>query len=218
MDYHRFRELLLQALQAIDDSYYRTTFDLGIFNQNVIPKGYYRFGDQVHRFGERILCYELYHQLRILLEQEQANQPQFFPGYLLQGELRKHQVDQLLGNLGLDPLTQNYIPDILFHVPTTGGNAFVIEVKVTPFITRKELIPDINKLIQFVDRYHYEQGIFICLNNSPDDVAGILNTERIIFDQLNRQAEDICNRIHILVAGQGERNFDHSLLAQHIIR
>jgi hypothetical protein len=72
------------------------------------------FGKEDPILRERVYCYELYHQLRILLKEDGA-----LAGYLLSGETDKqgHRV------------IRQCAPDFVFHEPGRMENLAVVEVK-----------------------------------------------------------------------------------------
>src|SRR5947208_1325293 len=84
-----------------------------------IPRLYFQLpvaGQEQPIFRERVYCYELYHQLRALLEQTEP--PLRY--YALSGEVDKqgHRV------------IRRYAPDLIFHQPgDMSDNIAVVEVK-----------------------------------------------------------------------------------------
>ncbi|EWG08968.1 hypothetical protein [Cytobacillus firmus] len=89
---------------------------------------------------ERVFCYELYHQLRKVMEENQLEEK-----VILQAELRKNQVgteiEQLFGIQSTDGV---YYPDFLIHEPDTIDNQnLIIEVKANPRLTSEDMIKDI---------------------------------------------------------------------------
>jgi hypothetical protein len=95
----RFLQLLSAATAAIQQHY----FQLPVAGQE----------DPIYR--ERVYCYELYHQLRELLEGDPL-----FDRYALCGEVDKS------GH----PIIRRHVPDFVLHVPKTmDSNLVVIEVK-----------------------------------------------------------------------------------------
>lgn len=102
--YESFRRVLLRAASAISPQYFR----LAIAGRN---------GEAVR---ERVYCYELYHQLRCILSDQQD-----FP-FVLHGEVNKRGHD-LYGDA-----LQGRNPDFIVHIPGETGpdaNLCVVEVK-----------------------------------------------------------------------------------------
>ena len=129
-------ELIKHALQAIEPSYFnlKTTYE---------PSGIVR---------ERVFCYELYHQMRLLMTEEH--------GFSLNGEIDKR------GHLDFKPEHRKN-PDFVFHIPGThSGNAIVMEVKGRIDYHNRELQEDFKTLLNFVSNYHYQMGIFLLYNHS----------------------------------------------------
>ena len=94
----RFLEILSRATAKIPDNY----FWLPVADTE---KLFYR---------ERVYCYELYHQLRILLDKDEH-----LRSYSLGGELDKR------GH----PIIRHYVPDFVLHKPGAMDNLVVMEVK-----------------------------------------------------------------------------------------
>jgi len=94
----RFMEHLCDATAVIPWQY----FQLPVFSKE----------DPIYR--ERVYCYELYHQLRMILEQDGA-----LAGYTLSGEIDKQ------GH----PVIRRCAPDFVFHNPGYMENLIVVEVK-----------------------------------------------------------------------------------------
>jgi hypothetical protein len=83
----------------------------------LIPKVYFQLPvaekeEPIYR--ERVYCYELYHQLRTLLEPEPG-----FSGYSLGGEINKQ------GH----PIIRQCAPDFVLHAPGGMDDNLVVEVK-----------------------------------------------------------------------------------------
>lgn len=174
-DLDRFFELIKEALSSVDESYYSTTYR-SIINLKSVLRNRGRFdGDDFETFGERIFCYELYHQLRMKIDGELADNPNFLQGAMLQGEVKKIRVLEFVEHLGLERLSQESIPDFLVHTPgNTDYHAFVIEVKCDPDLSKHDLLKDITKIDEFITRYHYERGVFLTVNSNPKRIDKLL--------------------------------------------
>ena len=124
----RFLELLNQATSRIPDDY----FWLPVADTEEV---FYR---------ERVYCYELYHQLRMLLDDDEH-----LRSYSLAGEVDKKR----------HPIIRPYVPDFVLHRPGAMKNLVVMEVK--PIDARVErLREDIKKLQYFVSQEGgYQCGI-----------------------------------------------------------
>lgn len=178
-DLDRFFELFIETLSSVDKSYYSTTYR-SIINLKHALRYRGRFvGNDFEYFGERIFCYELYHQLRIKIDRELENNPDFLQGAMLQGEVKKIRASEFVEHLGLEQLSQEFIPDFLIHTPgDTDYHAFVIEVKCSPNLSRRDLLADIKKINEFVTRYQYERGIFLTINSDPISIGEKLSNAR----------------------------------------
>jgi hypothetical protein len=112
-------------------------------------------------FRERVYCYELYHQLRILLGD-------VFP-YKLDGELDK------VGH----PIIRPKKPDFIVHVPgTMERNLLVIEVKsIKVKDDLKELRDDLETLQYFLNEANYFRTIMLVYGDGKHDLPeSILST------------------------------------------
>lgn len=117
-----------------------------------------RIGDAIVQTGERMFCYELYHQLRNLLDENS----QTFQNVHLQGELQKIHILTLLERYELQALSGNFIPDLLLHSPGTAEfHPYVIEAKADRFLSWEDIRDDLSKICEFITRYHYQRGIFL---------------------------------------------------------
>lgn len=171
-----FENLVTYALSEVDNSYYLTTY----YNiQNFRNALQYRAGrirgNDFDRYGERVFCYEFYHQLRKLIDSERNENPEFLQGALLQGEVEKMQILQLIERFGLYRLSGEYAPDFLMHTP---GNAnhhpFVIEVKCENDVNPNKVLLDLRKLNEFVTRYNYQRAIFLTVNTESVYIENLL--------------------------------------------
>lgn len=165
----RFFELFLESLSLVDDSYYRTTYK-NISNLFDVLRNRGRIvGENLERFGERTFCYELYHHLRIKIDEEVEQNESFLNGAMLQGEVKKVRVIEFVKHFGLERLKAEYIPDFLIHTPgEVEYHPYIIEVKCSPYVSEKEILNDIAKINEFITRYQYERGIFLTTNTSPE--------------------------------------------------
>ncbi len=114
----RFLELLTLATSRIPDDY----FWLPVADTEEVI------------YRERVYCYELYHQLRMLLDEDED-----LRSYSLGGEVDKR------GH----PIIRHYVPDFVLHKPGAMDNLVVMEVKPI-HASVAELRKDIKKLKYFV--------------------------------------------------------------------
>lgn len=109
---------------------------------------------------ERVFCYELYHQMRCIQDNNGMR------GIKLHGEIDKRGHDLFRGDAARNP-------DFIFHVPgTMEGNKVVIEVKGNVEGQNREgVFKDIQTLSKFTDQLHnYELGVMIIYNYSFEEI------------------------------------------------
>jgi len=137
----RFVAMLVAATGKVEEAYFQV--------QTASKDG----SKTVYR--ERVYCYELYHQLRKLLQGE--------PGpYTLMGELDKkgHEI------IGGDP-----VPDFVFHKPSKMGyNLVVMEVKHIANNETSEILKDCEKLRRFVEEGQYKGAIYLVFGNDGGQI------------------------------------------------
>jgi hypothetical protein len=132
-------QLLADATQAIEPAYFRLNID---------------GGDPVYR--ERVYCYELYHQMRMLWP---PNCP-----YYLNGEIDKA-AHPVLTQLGAGFAK----PDFLVHTPGyMSGNQAVIEVKCAR-AGIAGIQKDVKTLSTFINKVGYERAIYLIYGDECDD-------------------------------------------------
>lgn len=132
-DFNEFVYTFERACKSIDRRYFSVKFA----------------GDKRNKiyYKERVYTYELYHNLRTLLDNSR---------YTLAGEMDKS------GNSAFPNELQDKIPDLIVHIPETDSwNLAVIEVKSTvSFNKGGGLVNDLKKLTDFIDKDpHYIGGI-----------------------------------------------------------
>ena len=160
------------AINAVSEQYYYNQRDLEYINSQI--------GEQVHKdvlkffipkYGERLFCYELYHQFRLIIEKSTVYQNVF-----LQAEIRKDfLLDSIYIGLSIEELSQVFIPDFIIHDPKNAlKQHLIIEVKTNPYTEDRNIISDLNKLIEFIEKYKFEHGIFLITNYTNDNVKKII--------------------------------------------
>lgn len=115
-----------------------------------IKKEYFLITNAFSRvvYRERVYCYELYHQMRLQLQDKFD--------VLINGELDK---------VGYNTLRENgvkyYKPDFLIHRPGDGHlNESIIEVK-NSFAQSREIKKDLTKMAVFIELLNYKKGIYL---------------------------------------------------------
>ena len=145
--FQRFLKCLMKAIQNIDTHYFQLHFA----------------GNDKLKYRERVYCYELYHQLRLLLGND-------FP-YKLDGELDKE---------GHAIISGKKKPDFVIHVPgEMGQNLVVIEVKTVNVKDKiRELIEDIDKLKMFItSKASYYRAIMLIYGSVNGDLPQNIRQE-----------------------------------------
>jgi hypothetical protein len=100
-------------------------------------------GDSIHR--ERVYCYELYHQMRLRWPPDCR--------YRLNGEIDKGGHPYFRNERGKPK------PDLLVHVPGTGDNHAVIEVKSSR-AKAKEIRKDLRTVSRFAN-FGYQRATYL---------------------------------------------------------
>jgi hypothetical protein len=118
---------------------------------SAVPPDYFQLpvaGRETPVYRERVYCYELYHQLRVVL-------PTGFP-YSLSGEL-----DKSGHPLIRDPPLNRRKPDLLLHSPgNMDSNLVAIEIKAVN-AGKKGLAKDLSTLVACLTDADYEYAILL---------------------------------------------------------
>jgi hypothetical protein len=210
-----FLNFIESSLQQVDHLYYglelNTEDILGGMGIEEDHPEFHKIKDYLSRYGERSFCYELYHQIRVLMEAHYIQSPPQpdEPVLLLQGELKKYQIYDIVQLLtGLDePLAKEYIPDFLLHVPGPYEHQeVVVEVKSTPKLSFSKIKSDLLKLNEFINNYNYKVGVFLAVNIGRNRILNWFNDDSNI-DWINNNI-NVRNQIHIF----SKENQDSELL------
>ena len=192
-DYELFVSFIERSLTAVDANYFNTQFDgFYSFKDSISHLGVFR-GEKFIRYTERGFAYELYHQLRKIIDEYRTGN-RFFDGYLLQGEIKKMNAEKILEifNYKLDT---SYIPDLLFHIPSQDYNAFVVEIKAQPELKDIEILYDLEKLSKFLRGVNYRRSVFLTVNISAPLIEGaIVRNRQVITEMFSDRLKD-CNII-----------------------
>lgn len=210
---NRFFELFIAAMQNIDEEYLHTTYN-NLHFQNVPQLRNVMFEDGIlYRFGERVYCYELYHQLRNLIDIERVENPGYLPGCYLQGELKKLQILELLDHFNLEHLGERFTPDLLMHTPGNMDlNAYVIEVKVSLGLTVNEASRDIRKILRFIHAFGYRKAIFLAINTSQEEFSNLLNNDASPDAVKNVITEELASQIFIVTKRWHDEQIEYTTL------
>ena len=133
-------QILRQATSSIEEMYFRLRID---------------GGDPIYR--ERVYCYELYHQMRLIWPDDSC--------YYINGEIDKA-AHPILRKLGADRAK----PDFLIHCPGyMEGNYAIIEVKHTE-AQRQGILKDIETLSLFINKVGYKRAIYLFYGYIEPDI------------------------------------------------
>jgi hypothetical protein len=163
-----FIELVKQALEGVAPVYYQAYRGLESsleYLPGTSSREHYPLLNHLRKHHERVFCYELYHQVRVLMD----NDPRLFEGVCLQGELKKFQIEPMFREaFGIVALDKEFVPDFLFHGPGDFNNQeLVIEVKAESCLGFSALRHDLEKIQQFISNYRYKAGLFLSVNTLP---------------------------------------------------
>jgi len=176
MEFSELDNLLFSAIGDVDQSYFSTLYDnieafkFAIRNHHGVIRG-----SDFERYGERIFCYELYHQLRVRIEQIKSENPDFLQGAMLQGEVNKMMIKELAVKFGLNPIKDKIIPDFLIHSPgNANAHICAIEVKSGAELKDGAFSRDLEKLNDLICSYEYQNGYFLSVNTEDDYISALL--------------------------------------------
>lgn len=181
-------EFIPLALEKVDQLYYAShPYHEAMLRRIGIQPDHPRKRELISfltRHGERVFCYELYHQIRVLIDAYYEARPeektvdqdhQFY----LQAELKKDQIGDLRELFaGVEAqLEKEYIPDFLLH--GTGHfdrQELIVEVKSNPRLPAGDFQYDILKLQEFITKYGYRYGLFLTANTDPQRIMEMLSS------------------------------------------
>lgn len=143
-----------------------------------IEKDYFQINiiDSDSILRERVYCYELYHQLRIALNDK------FQKSYKLHGELDK---------AGHSIIKGAKKPDFLVHLPgCMSSNFIIIEVKTIDNINKDKIgtYKDITTIRNFIKNCGYYRGIMLIYgtsNEKVEDKNSIKKVQKLIDNYYN---------------------------------
>ena len=146
----QFENALMLATKNIANQYFSTE----IIQGNPLGK------KSVYR--ERIYCYELYHQIRLLWDSVEGGN--------IFGEYDKSGSSFYAGT-GL----QRVKPDFLIHLPgNTENNHIAMEVKSST-VRRPDIQKDIKKLIKLTDEHGFRFGVYLIYGKNAAAKGNIAN-------------------------------------------
>jgi hypothetical protein len=170
-------DVILRALDRVSQDYYSTVYkNIEAFQEAFRGRsGKYEKGN-FERFGERVFCYELYHQLRLEINEFKNDNSNLLRNAMLQAEVRKPMILDLLQMMNLHPYGNDIIPDFLLHSPGNSENhIFAIEVKCTDNFKQSAFEEDLKKLNHLITGFGYMYGYFISVNSEFEYIIELLN-------------------------------------------
>lgn len=159
-----FLELLGEAGRFVADPWF------------LLPVGAGDASPPVRHYRERVYCYELYHQLRVLSTQG-GGRAAGAPTYVLSGEIDKAGLNAVIDG-GL------HKPDLVWHEPgDSEHNAVVVEVKASDHLRAEPLRKDLETLRAFLEAERgYAKAAFLVFGNIA---------EKTLWQRLFRAADKI---------------------------
>lgn len=138
-----FLELLKNAIKNVDVSY-QSVHTTGLCSE-----------EDFECARERVYCYELYHQLRLIIDEKL---------YDVNGEIDKR---------GHKLITEGFNPDILIHKQgNMDNNELVLEVKLK--WQSSGVKDDFKKLDKMTNKYNYKLGVFLFIGKTLSEIKADL--------------------------------------------
>ena len=127
------------------------------------------------KYRERVYCYELYHQMRILQDKDEQNYP-----LAINGEIDKN---------GHNIISNAFNPDFIIHEQGTMNNLCVIEVKVSN--KKTGIQKDLHTLICMLHCYQYQYGVLIFAGVEYGKVAHAIKSSITDLPHLSEHSDQI---------------------------
>ncbi len=121
------------------------------------------------RYRERVYCYELYHQLR-------SQWPHHSP-FFLNGEVDKSAHPYFGPGPGAPK------PDFIVHIPGTGNNYAVVEVK-SRLVDGEGIRDDVQKLVQFRE-LGYQRALYLFYGMGAAEAVHRVGAAGVPGEQMN---------------------------------
>lgn len=226
IDWH---ELIEKSIRNVADSYYKPLEASYIADAGPVWLRE-NLKEALAQYTERDWCYELYHQMRLLLTSI-SEQYEIVKKVRLAGEPSKQATYEAVShsqiwqenscckgeindNSGKDSWTENTncrMPDILLHDPAgVGYQVFAVEVKRAyqgggP--SQKSLADDFTALAEYITGLGYSRGFFIGVGLSENNLKDALSAL-----ECRRRRQKVLNaacRITIYLVQDGDNLFDN---------
>jgi hypothetical protein len=156
-----FLDVLLEAIRNVKSAYQ----SIRVIDNEADP--------EIHKIArERVYCYELYHQLRLLLDET------------------CHDVNGEIDKSGHHIIVEGFNPDIVIHKQgSMEGNKLVLEAKVA--WDNNGVKKDFKTLYAMTEYYRYDIGIFLFVGKSLDCIKRKIKPLRSKID-VNSKIYVIC--------------------------
>jgi hypothetical protein len=126
------------------------------------------------QYRERVYCYELYHQLRLLMEEESEDSP-----YILMGEIDKRTHSQMRDHGSLEAA----IPDFLVHEPGQMNSLVAMEVRSLENALPQGIEKDLIKLTALHDKANYHYAIYLIYGGNASKFERFLRAAAPVNEQ-----------------------------------
>jgi hypothetical protein len=197
IDIPDYIEILKTALEKVPSIYFSIKRNLdGMLNNIKDEKVKKEIEKLSLKYQERTFCYELYHQLRLLQDEEDG--PFNEKDILIHAEIRK---DSLLTEVykewKMEELDKEYIPDFIFHDDMDHTKQrLIVEVKTSPKDSIHNYRSDLNKIHEFITNYNFQQGCLIALNQETDFIK---NKVRRVYLEATDELKESLKKTYLIV-------------------
>src|SRR5690554_1658975 len=213
IDIPDYIEILKTALEKVPSIYFSIKRNLdGMLNNIKDEKVKKEIEKLSLKYQERTFCYELYHQLRLLQDEEDG--PFNEKDILIHAEIRK---DSLLTEVykewKMEELDKEYIPDFIFHKDMGyKKQRLIVEVKTNPNNSESHYKYDLEKIHEFISRYKFEKGCLIALNQSLDKITKSISD---IYESADDNFKTSLEKTYVITKEVGEEGFQCKLVQNY---
>lgn len=201
--------LIENAISNIPDAYYGE-YPAEWITENIPESNKASWKAILSQYNERDWCYELYHQLRSLLDSEGSTQAELSEGVRLSGESGKSSTyDGITAGCRWSKNERCRIPDILLHDPLNrGSQVFAIEVKRAGLssVSMDNMADDLVALVEYTEGLSFACGFFIGLGIKYDQLKeAVLKFQRIMDAQKDsRDSERMRDKIYVCLVNDNQ--------------
>ena len=204
-----------------NDVSYNYYIDICTALQNV-KKEYYTFAyHNEHKLYERMFAYELYHQIRVIIDEKNKSGNKDYEGVYLNGEPDKSlgQYQELANaenelnnnennneNNECEKLNNVFRPDLVLHIPDkTKAQQYIAEIKM---LSNDKVVSDFQKMSDYIKRLKpkFKMHFLIYIVDGIDDVEDKLKNElKSKIEKRKINPEDLSRDI-ICIEASGEND------------